>query len=169
GTARHWNGGAERLYGWGRNEIRGRVVHELLHTDSPVPLAEIEAAVARHGQWEGELTQVRRDGTQLTVASHWALERNPADETPIGILEINSDITELVRRRAQRTALLQLARLLASESDPEQVLTDAMSQMVAVFNVDAAGVYRWEEERAVLVAVRTTHATTDALAPIAPG
>src|SRR5205085_3259006 len=42
-------------------------------------------------------------------------------------------------------------------------------QMAAVFDVEAAGVYRWEEERGVLVAVRSTHPSTDALAPIAPG
>jgi len=49
----YWNRAAERLYGWQREEVRGRTTHEFLHTIFPKPLEEIHAEVFEKGYWEG--------------------------------------------------------------------------------------------------------------------
>ncbi len=94
----YWNRGAEELYGWHREQAIGKVSHGLLKTVFPAPLEEITAELLRTGRWEGELLHTKRDGTQVTVASRWSLQRDRR-ERPIAILETNNDITE--RNRAQ--------------------------------------------------------------------
>lgn len=94
----YWSRGAEDLYGWTAEEAAGRVTHDLLHTEFPVPVSNLTEQVLSSGFWEGELTHICRDGRRITVASRWAVQRNEAAE-PVGFLEINVDVTE--RKRAQ--------------------------------------------------------------------
>jgi PAS domain S-box-containing protein len=102
-----WNRGAERDYGWKAEEAIGQLSHELLKTAFPAPLAEIEAIVRERGRWDGELPQLRRDGTEIVVASRWSQQRDERGE-PIGVLVTNTDITarkradEALRRSEQR-------------------------------------------------------------------
>jgi len=93
-----WNRGAERAYGWKREEALGRLSDELLQTEYREPLIRITSQIIRDGWWEGELTHTTREGRKATVATRWALRRG-ADGSPTAILEIDNDITE--RRRAE--------------------------------------------------------------------
>jgi len=87
-----WNHGAEVIYGWPREEALGKVLHELLGTIFPEPLAAIADRVMRHDHWEGELVHTRSDGRTIIVESRWVPFRG-RDGKPITILEINRDIT----------------------------------------------------------------------------
>src|SRR6266480_1300658 len=89
----YWNRGAEKRYGWSSKEAVGRVSHELIQTTFPAPLKEINAELLKTGQWEGELVHIRRDGSLVTVASRWALQRDDSGN-PLAILETSNDITE---------------------------------------------------------------------------
>ena len=68
GAVRFWNSGAETLYGWKREEIVGRKLHEMLATQFPVSLDKIESTLYETGRWEGNLVQLTRDGEEITVA-----------------------------------------------------------------------------------------------------
>jgi light-regulated signal transduction histidine kinase (bacteriophytochrome) len=70
----------------------GRFTHELLKTEFPKPLGEIMADVERQGQWEGELTHTRRDGSRIVVTSRWAVQQS-GEGKHLGVLEINRDVT----------------------------------------------------------------------------
>ncbi|MBD2341132.1 response regulator [Calothrix sp. FACHB-156] len=98
GTITFWNKGAEGMYGWSATEVYGQISHELLQTQFPKSFAEVEAELLSRGYWEGELINIRRDGTPIIVASRWVLQRDQ-EGNPIKILEINNDITE--RKRAE--------------------------------------------------------------------
>ena len=104
-----WNRGAQELYGWSATQAVGRVVHALLHTKFPVPLAQITEQLHSTGRWEGELIQTRQDSSEVVVASRWSLQRNEA-ALPAATLETNNDIT--AHKQAQ-DALLQAQTELA--------------------------------------------------------
>jgi len=95
----YWNEGAERLYGWSKQEALGRATHELLQTQFPRSRAEAAERLSSDGRWTGELIHTRRDGSQVTVVSAWTLQRDHFSH-PLAVLEMNYDITE--RKRAQR-------------------------------------------------------------------
>lgn len=99
-----WNRGAQHLYGWSAGEARSQVTHDLLQTRFPLPLAEIEAALASKGDWEGELGHWTHHGAEVVVASRWSLQRDESG-LPTRILEINRDITQ------KRAAELEIRKL----------------------------------------------------------
>jgi PAS domain S-box-containing protein len=118
-----WSKGLEQLYGYTSEEAMGRPVDELLWTELPVPLTEIEETLQRKGMWEGEVVRRTRDGSHITVTSRWLLHRD-VHGTPLRILEVDADITQrreieeeikkwnvgLEQRVAQRTAELRDAK-----------------------------------------------------------
>src|SRR5579859_7677279 len=115
GTILFWNRGAEALYGWSREEAQGKIVHELLQTQFPIPRPSIETTVLQVGRWEGELVHTCRNGSVITVASRWAHqvdERSHAN----AFLEINTDITARKQMEAtlrEREASLETAQSIA--------------------------------------------------------
>ena len=99
GRITYWNAGAEHTYGFTRAEAMGRVSHQMLRTRFPELRADIEATMARDGQWEGELTQRRGDGGTIVTESRWAAQRGP-DGSLLGFMEVNRDIT--ARKETER-------------------------------------------------------------------
>jgi len=94
----YWNRGAEDLYGWKSEHAVGRIAHQLLQTVFPAPLEQITATLLRDGRWEGELLHIKSDGTKVSVASRWSLQRDESGR-PLRTLETNDDMT--VRKRAE--------------------------------------------------------------------
>jgi PAS domain S-box-containing protein len=103
-----WNKGSEHLYGWTETEALGKDLHTLLRTSFPKPLEAIKEEFCREGRWEGELTHRRKDGTLITVVSHWALQLD-RDDTPLAILQTSADITERKRAELQFRGLMDTA------------------------------------------------------------
>jgi two-component system, LuxR family, sensor kinase FixL len=111
GTILFWARGMERLYGFSAAEACGQSSHELLRTEFPRPLAEIEAELADRGEWTGEVVHYRRDGQPRTIASQWSLWHEGATSA---VTVINNDITELklaeqdlFAREAHLTSILE--------------------------------------------------------------
>jgi PAS domain S-box-containing protein len=100
-----WNRGAQTTYGWSPAEALGADPGELLQTEYPIPLEEIERLVTETGGWEGDLVQHARDGRRLVIEGHWAAQYDKARRL-VGLLEVNRDITA---RLQSQTAMLELA------------------------------------------------------------
>lgn len=128
-----WNQGAERLYGWSKQEALGRFTHDLLHTILPVPFSEI----AETERWGGELTQTKRDGSEITVASRWTTLRDDGGKFA-GWLEINTDIT--ARKRAEEAARALSGRILSLQDDERRriarELHDSLGQYLVSIKVN---------------------------------
>jgi PAS domain S-box-containing protein len=119
-----WNRGAAETYGWTGAEALGQVTHELLQTEFPQPLAEIEGELWQQGQWQGEMGHTRRQGQRIVVASRWGLLRDRQGR-PAAILEINRDITP---RRRMEEALKRVSRALKAITECHQAMMRAASE-----------------------------------------
>ena len=140
-----WNRGAEKLYGWTRDEAIGQVSHHLTQTIFPAPLEEITAELKSTGRWEGELIHTRRDGTQVVVASRWALQLDEQGK-PVAILETNNDITE--RKRAEEAlhkAQAELAHVtrVATLGEMTASISHEVNQPLAAVVTNANACLRW--------------------------
>ncbi len=89
----YWNAGAEQLYGWKRDEAVGHLVIDLLKPKFPKPLTEIIRELNAEARWQGEITQIKSDGTEVIVASRWSQQRDEKGR-PIATMVTNNDITD---------------------------------------------------------------------------
>jgi PAS domain S-box-containing protein len=101
----YWNKSAERLYGWTAAEVLHTPARE--RQSDTAAYDEAMRKVLEHGDWVGELAQVRKDGRGIIVESRWTLVRDEAGRAS-GVLVINTDITE---RRNLEQQFLRAQRL----------------------------------------------------------
>jgi PAS domain S-box-containing protein len=150
GAIAYWSKGAERLYGWTKQEALGRMIHDLFRTQFPTDVSSILAL----DRWEGELHQKRRDGSRITVASRWTMLRDFQGK-PMGWLQINTDIT--ARQRAEKAARSLSKRILTLEADERRriarELHDSLGQYLTSLkiNLDLLSRAANEKKRATLV------------------
>ena len=139
----YWNRGAERLYGWRKDEAIGQDASDLLQTEFPTSYKEVLETMDKTGVWEGELQQTTRYGHRMTVASRWTYRRDN-DGTPIGWLEINSDLT--LQKQSQEAARRLSARILKVQDEERRKvareLHDSLGQYLASLKVNVSASLR---------------------------
>jgi PAS domain S-box-containing protein len=94
-----WNKGAERLFGWTAEEIKGRQVTELLYRDAAA-FESAQRELLDKGSWSGEIRQLTKGGQEVVVSSRWTLVRDEEDH-PSAVLAISTDITEKKKLESQ--------------------------------------------------------------------
>ena len=154
----YWNTAAEKLYGWPRQEARGKISHELLRTVFPIALSEIERTVLTSGSWEGELQHCSRAGARVLVASRWAL-RTDAAGNPVSILESNRDITQRRLEEGKFRALLEAAPDAMILVNQEGRIELANAQVESVFGYTRAELVGQCVELLVPERLRRKHGT----------
>src|SRR5207244_4151542 len=139
-------------------EAVGRVSHDLLRTTLPGPFEELRDELLAAGQWEGELTHHRKDGSEIDVVCRWVLRRAAGDR-PGAILVASADITdrklakagewqgELTNRRKDGTEVVVLSRwvLHRATGDLPGAVLEVVADITDRKRVEAA--LRESEER----------------------
>jgi two-component system sensor histidine kinase UhpB len=156
GTVLFWSRGAEAMLGYSKTQAAGAISHDLLHSEFPQPLSEIQAELMSVGHWEGDLIATAQDGRRIVMASRWASQWTKRDQAP-RVLVINSDITE--RKRGEESLILQREQLralaerlqLVREEDRKQVareLHDQIGQILTAIKLDMTWMTRHLPESA---------------------
>jgi PAS domain S-box-containing protein len=104
GTITFWSKGAEKLYGWTKEEAIGKSTHALFQTEFPEPFDDIVDELKAKKQWSGELVHVTKKGRRVTVQSWWLAEKTEHGRIT-SILESNVDLTQ--RKNSEK----EIARL----------------------------------------------------------
>lgn len=87
-----WNSGAERLYGWTRDEAIGTSIETLLYPNTNHFKHTMEKLLVQ-GEWSGEIEQVSKFGERLIIESHWTLVFDDHGK-PQSVFTINTNITD---------------------------------------------------------------------------
>jgi PAS domain S-box-containing protein len=105
-TVTFWNGAAERMWRCSRDEALGKPLRSIL---APAKDAYEDAfrTVLAEGEWRGELTFQRDDGSEMIVENRWTLVRDARDR-PKSVLMIGTDVTE---RKALETQYFRAQRM----------------------------------------------------------
>ncbi|AYF86553.1 EAL domain-containing protein [Pseudomonas sp. JS3066] len=100
----YWNRSAERLYGLTRDEALGMSAQGLIYP-SHAPIDTATHSLIELGDWSGEVTLRRRDGSTINFESHRTLVRDD-NGLPQSVLSINTDISH---RKAAEQEVKRLA------------------------------------------------------------
>ena len=88
-----WNKGAEKLYGWSREEAVEKKGAALLNQENSHQFEEARKILVEKDEWKGELHQLTKDGKEIIVDSRCTLMRDD-QRKPTSILFVNTDITD---------------------------------------------------------------------------
>jgi PAS domain S-box-containing protein len=139
-----WNPGCERLYGFLRAEVVGRVIHDLLRTVHATPIEEFKKRLAAQGEWVGELRQTAKDGREVIVESRQQI-------TEVGgrrlVLETNRDITESKRLDLNNQFINELDLALSQLINPDefvQLVTSKVCEYLGVAHCHVSEINRFE-------------------------
>jgi PAS domain S-box-containing protein len=180
-----WSHGAQRTYGWTKEEALGKITHTLLNTQFPISLEEVQNSLFLKGWWEGELVHTTRDGRQVVVASRQVARRDESSlaTQPLSILEINRDITEhreaesllatekqaleMIARRAPLSAVLSLLCRSIQDQAPAARCSFLLSQGGTYLSHPAAPGLKKGAGEGAMVGILANSSTT-AMHPRAP-
>lgn len=126
----YWNAGAERLYGWTRQEVIGRRAEVVLEWAPAVFSEEILERLFAAGRWHGEFERRTKSGSAILVEVNLALRRNAAGE-PVEIIATSKDISqrsraveELARSEAMYRNLFDHLPIAVIQTDTSALLEE---------------------------------------------
>ncbi|HSI44308.1 MAG TPA: EAL domain-containing protein [Methylotenera sp.] len=99
-----WNFGAERLYGWTKEEALGSSIEDLLYQGNTQFQLAMEKLM-ENGEWNGEIVQQTKFEEKLDIESHWTLVYDDEGHAQ-SVFTINTNITE---RKAAADKIQNLA------------------------------------------------------------
>jgi PAS domain S-box-containing protein len=90
----YWNTAASKIYGWKAEEVIGQNGIQILNTEwSSADPNKMRQHITETGQWIGEATQTRKDGSRFQVEISSFVIRN-SEGAITGYVSVNRDITE---------------------------------------------------------------------------
>ncbi|HEY1231791.1 MAG TPA: PAS domain S-box protein [Candidatus Binatia bacterium] len=142
----NWNRGAERLYGFTREEAHGKRPSQLLQSQREGGVQGIKQILQREGVWNGELRHRTKDGNEIVVDSRMVLWRNP-DSSPI-VIAANRDITD---RKAAEDALRESERKLRDQAQQLEQQLIASGRLVSLGQLTASMAHEFNNPLGIII------------------
>jgi PAS domain S-box-containing protein len=104
-----WSKGAEKTYGWTKEDVYGKSVLELFYKPENLEhFNEIMSLLLEKGTWTGELKHLNKAGKEIIIDGYWRLLYDNEGK-PKSILCVNTDITEkkLLERQHLRSQRME--------------------------------------------------------------
>ena len=98
-TILFWKKGAEKIYGWEKDEVLGRKITDFVYKDRS-KYEEVKKELLEKGEWRGEVRKVRRDGKEIIVESSKSLVKDK-EGRPYRIFIRDTDITGIKALQSQ--------------------------------------------------------------------
>jgi PAS domain S-box-containing protein len=114
GVIEHWTEGCEQIYGYTAAEATGQVLHDLLHTEYPSPIDEIQKDLLEKGIWRGELKQRRKSGKTVFVSAQLVRLEPIPGRLPL-IVCTHSDITSRMEMQHELESANARLKMMADE------------------------------------------------------
>lgn len=127
-----WNKRAAQTYGRSRHEAAGRLVQEVITTESAVGIDQILERVLADGRWHGELLHRGADGALRLMDSRWSSERDPAGRNSRWIVQVAQDITSARRRERELRRVEERYRAVLDNSADAILLGTGSGRMIHV-------------------------------------
>lgn len=121
GPITFWSAGAERLYGYTKEEALGKIFREFLQARWPEPREVMREKFFSEGYWSGLLTITAKDGRELQVDSRWVLQRDESG-TPASIFQVDTDVSDRITTAVRRATEERFRRVFASGPLPLMLL-----------------------------------------------
>lgn len=144
GTITFWNKGAEKIYGWTKQEALGKSTHKLFQTKFPESFDTITSKLKAEKYWSGELVHKTKSGQEITVQSWWLAEKTDHGEID-SILESNVDLTERIKAEVEIAQAKQRLEAHMNNS-PEAVIEFDSDFRVIRWSEQATRVFGWSKE-----------------------
>ena len=135
GLIADWNSGAERIFGWQREEVLGATPEIFFAPENgPTLMQSVLETVASEGKWSGEFNFTRKDGSSGRCGAVSVPLLDGAGEH-LGILSVHTEVSDAVANQADGAS--------AAPLNDERVLLRALIDAVPdpIFCKDKKGRY----------------------------
>ena len=127
----YFNKGAERLTGLSRKEAVGQLMDNMTKGRTDVDAAAIRQILKKRGAWTGEVTGVRKDGSEFNALLSLTAEYSD-DGSYCGALAVAADITELRQAEQKAKESQAIFKTIIDTIDDPVVMTDKHGRLVLV-------------------------------------
>ncbi len=127
----YFNRGAEKLTGLWRKEAVGQLMDNMTKGRSDVDAAAIRRILKKRGAWTGEVTGVRKDGSEFNALLSLTAEYSD-DGSYCGALGIAADITELRQAEQKVKESQAIFKTIIDTIDDPVLMTDKQGRLVLV-------------------------------------
>lgn len=140
-----WNRAAEHVYGWKAEEVIGKTVRDVLHTQHAPGTSRrlAQKALENDKEWRDEVRQKHKDGRWLDISSSVS-QLTDENGVVIGVIAVNRDISQ---RKAIERQLLFNASVQENMSDA--VIVTDLELGVQSWNKAAEIMYGWTAEEVI--------------------
>lgn len=158
-----WNHAAEEMYGWKEQEVKGKLVRDLVRSEfSDAQRQDAIKAMAETGHFKSEVLQYRRNGQPLWVEGN-TIALHDSSGRITGFVSVNRDITErkqaeqkLARQNQRLKVLREIDTAILAADSVERIVGAALDHIRELIECERANLalIEWEKNEAVNFDVR---------------